>query len=104
MLCLGVFLDCSFGQENADNITAVYIVTLKQAPTSHYYGELRVKHGHHIKRNGSEGMNRLDKPRYNLTKTLSESSIFCFQISNASSKFLDFGIIFSFVLFISPYC
>ncbi|KAL7131228.1 hypothetical protein ABFS83_13G184400 [Erythranthe nasuta] len=62
MVCLGIFVDCSFAQENADNITAVYIVTLKQAPTSHYYGELRVKHGHHIKHSGSASMTTLAKP------------------------------------------
>lgn len=65
MLCLVIFVGCSHAQDNANNITAVYIVTLKHAPTSHYYGELRVKQGHHIKRNGSERMSRLDKPRYN---------------------------------------
>ncbi|KAL7089598.1 hypothetical protein ACP275_13G194700 [Erythranthe tilingii] len=62
MVCLGIFVGCNFAQENADNITAVYIVTLKQAPTSHYYGELRVKHGHHIKLNGSASMTTLAKP------------------------------------------
>lgn len=64
-LCLAVFMGCSYAQSDADNVTAVYIVTLKQAPASHVYDELRVKGGHHVKRNGSEGMSRLDKPRYN---------------------------------------
>ncbi|KAH6758882.1 Subtilase family protein [Perilla frutescens var. frutescens] len=68
MLCLGVFLGCSYAQGNAENVTAVYIVTLKQAPTSHYYGELRVKQGHHVKRNESERMSRLDRPR-NISRT-----------------------------------
>ncbi|KAL8033860.1 hypothetical protein ABFX02_13G184000 [Erythranthe guttata] len=62
VVCLGIFVGCSFAQENADNITAVYIVTLKQAPTSHYYGELRVKHDHHIKHSGSASMTTLAKP------------------------------------------
>ncbi|KAK6150181.1 hypothetical protein DH2020_017706 [Rehmannia glutinosa] len=57
-----------YGLDNADNITAVYIVTLKQAPTSHYYGEFRVNHGHHVKGNGSERKNRLDKPS-NVSRT-----------------------------------
>lgn len=57
MVCLGVFVSCSCAQSDGDNVTAVYIVTLKQAPTPHYYDELRAK------RNGSDGMNRLDKPR-----------------------------------------
>ncbi|XP_057812179.1 subtilisin-like protease SBT2.3 [Salvia miltiorrhiza] len=64
VLCLAVFVGCSSAQSDSDNVTAVYIVTLKQAPTSHYYDdELRVKQGRHNKRNGSEGMSRLDKPR-----------------------------------------
>ncbi|XP_042024891.1 subtilisin-like protease SBT2.3 isoform X1 [Salvia splendens] len=60
MLCLAVF-GCAQG--DAYNVTAVYIVTLKQAPASHFYDELRVKKGHHVKGNGSEGMSRFDKPR-----------------------------------------
>ncbi|KAL0398181.1 UNVERIFIED_CONTAM: Subtilisin-like protease SBT2.2 [Sesamum radiatum] len=62
MLFLGMLVGCIYAQDNADTTTAVYIVTLKQAPTSHYYGELRVKHGHHIKRNGSQ-RSRLDTAR-----------------------------------------
>lgn len=58
MLCLGVFVGCCCAQSNADNVTAVYIVTLKQASSPHFYGELRVKH------NESDRMSRLDKPRY----------------------------------------
>ncbi|PIN17745.1 Tripeptidyl-peptidase II [Handroanthus impetiginosus] len=68
MLCLGILLGCNYAQDNADTITGVYIVTLKQAPTSHYYGELRVKHGHHIKRNGTERKSRFDKPS-NISRT-----------------------------------
>ncbi|KAL0363699.1 UNVERIFIED_CONTAM: Subtilisin-like protease SBT2.2 [Sesamum calycinum] len=62
MLFLGMLVGCIYAQDNADINTAVYIVTLKQAPTSHYYGELRVKHGHHIKHNGSQ-RSRLDTAR-----------------------------------------
>ncbi|CAA0832254.1 Subtilase family protein [Striga hermonthica] len=62
VLCLGVFVGFSYGQKNGGNVTGVYIVTLKQAPTSHYHGELRVQKGKHLKSNGSERMNRLDKP------------------------------------------
>lgn len=61
MVCLGVFVSCGCAQNDADNVTAVYIVTLKQVPTPHYYDELRVKHGHH-----TEGMNKFDKPRYGI--------------------------------------
>lgn len=62
VLCLGIFVGCSFAQDNADNITGVYIVTLKQAPTSHYYGELRVKGN-----NGSGRMSTLNKPRFDIS-------------------------------------
>lgn len=65
MLCLAVFLGWSCAQGDADNVTAVYIVTLKQAPASHSYDELRVMKRHHVRGNGSEGMSRFDKPRYN---------------------------------------
>ncbi|KAL8512804.1 hypothetical protein ACS0TY_019077 [Phlomoides rotata] len=85
MLCLGVFLDCSFAQENADNVTAVYIVTLKQAPTSHFYGELRVKQDHHVKRNGSERMNRLDKPS-NVSRTDKRNGSYIDRVHNSLLK------------------
>ncbi|KAL3654623.1 hypothetical protein CASFOL_001608 [Castilleja foliolosa] len=62
MLCLGVFVGCGYCVDNADNMSGVYIVTLKQAPTSHYYGELRAKQGQLIKHNGSKKKNILDKP------------------------------------------
>ncbi|XP_047954341.1 subtilisin-like protease SBT2.3 [Salvia hispanica] len=68
MVCLGVFVGCSFAQGDEGNVTAVYIVTLKQAPASHYYDELRVVKGHHVRGNGSEGMSRFDKAR-NTAKT-----------------------------------
>ncbi|GER40976.1 subtilase family protein [Striga asiatica] len=68
VLCLVVFVRFSYGQENGGNVTGVYIVTLKQAPTSHCHGELRVQKGKHLKSNGSERMNRLDKPS-NISRT-----------------------------------
>ncbi|XP_052203347.1 subtilisin-like protease SBT2.3 [Diospyros lotus] len=43
ILSLGMFMWGSLCEENADEITAVYIVTLRQAPVSHYSDELRVK-------------------------------------------------------------
>ncbi|KAJ8758783.1 hypothetical protein K2173_000504 [Erythroxylum novogranatense] len=53
VISLGMFLG-TLCQDDSDgaNATAVYIVTLKQAPTAHYYGELRketnvFKHGPH---------------------------------------------------------
>lgn len=62
---MGVFIGCCYAQDSSDTDSAVYIVTLKQAPTSHVYGsELRVKQGHHVKGNGTDRMSRLNyKPR-----------------------------------------
>ncbi|GMP70985.1 hypothetical protein CsSME_00029586 [Camellia sinensis var. sinensis] len=67
VLCLGIFMVSTWCQHNGDAITAVYIVTLKQAPTSHYYGEqLRVKSGNGLKHDGASGSTtRLDTPRNN---------------------------------------
>lgn len=62
VLFLVNFVGCGWSQENADSATAaVYIVTLKKAPISHFYGELRVKNQHHST-NGR--VTRLDIPRY----------------------------------------
>lgn len=73
VLFWGVFVGCGLCLENEDSDTAVYIVTLKQAPVSHFYGELRVKghhHHHHSKNQGSGNFSRLDKPRYCLLTNL----------------------------------
>uniref|UniRef100_A0A5B7BDU8 Putative subtilisin-like protease SBT3.5 n=1 Tax=Davidia involucrata TaxID=16924 RepID=A0A5B7BDU8_DAVIN len=59
VLCLGLFMGYTWCQDNA---TAVYIVTLKQAPAAHYYDELRVK-SHGFKHGASGTANRLDTPR-----------------------------------------
>ncbi|XP_058197037.1 subtilisin-like protease SBT2.2 [Rhododendron vialii] len=63
VVCWGIFVGFTWCQDNADAVTAVYIVTLRQPPASHYYGdELRVNtedfdHG------ASGGTTRLDTPR-----------------------------------------
>lgn len=59
VLYLGMSVGWAWCQDNDANVTSVYIVTLKQAPTGHYIGELIVKHDRKV--------NRLDKPlaRYN---------------------------------------
>ncbi|KAG5516017.1 hypothetical protein RHGRI_036907 [Rhododendron griersonianum] len=63
VVCWGIFVGFTWCQDNADAVSAVYIVTLRQAPASHYYGdELRVNtedfdHG------ASGGTTRLDTPR-----------------------------------------
>ncbi|XP_073129278.1 subtilisin-like protease SBT2.2 [Henckelia pumila] len=63
MLCLGIFASCNYAQDNDGGaITAVYIVTLKHAPTSHDYGQLRVKQRHQSKHNDSDGISRFHKP------------------------------------------
>lgn len=61
VLYLGVSVGwgCCRGNDDA-NVSSVYIVTLNQAITSHYNGELMVKYDRKV--------NRLDKPlaRYSL--------------------------------------
>ncbi|CAK9167442.1 unnamed protein product [Ilex paraguariensis] len=61
VLCLGNFVGCTWSQDNADEVSAVYIVTLKQAPAAHYSGELSVKRND-IKHGGPGIVNRLDRP------------------------------------------
>lgn len=93
MVFLGVVVGCSCAQRDVDNVTAVYIVTLKQAPSSHFYGEVKVKQGYNIKSNESERMSRFDKPRYDFyCKSCLNSSAYCFG---------DYGKI-NFISLISP--
>lgn len=68
LLCLWIVAGCCLGENSSDSVTAVYIVTMKQAPVSHYYSEFRVKKGQHIKRSDSERRTRLDKPS-NISRT-----------------------------------
>ncbi|XP_051128881.1 subtilisin-like protease SBT2.3 [Andrographis paniculata] len=68
VLCLGILIGCISAQDDEDSNAAVYIVTLKQAPASHYYGELRVKQNRHNNGSASKGMNILDKPS-NVSRT-----------------------------------
>lgn len=67
LLCLWILVGCCLGLNTSDSVTAVYIVTMKQAPVSHYYSEFRVKKEHQIKRSDSERRTRLDKPRYSFS-------------------------------------
>ena len=59
VLCLGMFMKSLCHVESTD--ANVYIVTLRQAPAAHYYGELRSDFTH-----GSPSSERLNihKPRY----------------------------------------
>ncbi|KAJ9183381.1 hypothetical protein P3X46_007243 [Hevea brasiliensis] len=41
VFCLGLFVGILCQNDSDSSITAVYIVTLKQAPAAHYYGELK---------------------------------------------------------------
>ncbi|KAL3522935.1 hypothetical protein ACH5RR_015769 [Cinchona calisaya] len=67
MVCLGVFLGCSWAQDSGNADTAVYIVTLKQAPKTHLNGELKVK-DQIFDIAGSSRMNRLNRTR-NIPRT-----------------------------------
>lgn len=71
-ICFGFFLVNTLSQEvsDSDTITAVYIVTLKQAPAAHFFQEeLRRRGGHHRGSNHSSSsgrLNRFHKPRYEI--------------------------------------
>lgn len=62
VLCFGMFIS-SLCQDDSDNVTAIYIVTLKEAHASvHYYDEMRWEN-HGAKYGPSERL-RIPKPRY----------------------------------------
>lgn len=67
MVCLGMFIGCSWCQDNGNADTAVYIVTLKQAPATQFNGELNVKD----QLFGSAGPSRMN--RLNRTSNVSRS-------------------------------
>ena len=54
---------CQVDDGSDNETTAVYIVTLKQAPTSHYYGELR-KNANVFKHGVPRNPNQFHNPRY----------------------------------------
>lgn len=63
VIFFGIFVGCGWSLENAaDSATAVYIVTLRKAPISHFYGELNLKNQYHSRNGGSERVSRFDKP------------------------------------------
>ncbi|KAI4299836.1 hypothetical protein L6164_033260 [Bauhinia variegata] len=67
LVCLGMFLP-TFCQNDSDATSAVYIVTLRQPPTSHYNSELRKVSGGF--KHGASGRSEFDKPRFaNTTKS-----------------------------------
>lgn len=62
VLCFGMFIS-SLCQDDSDNVTAIYMVTLKEAHASvHYYDEMRWEN-HGAKYGPSERL-RIPKPRY----------------------------------------
>ncbi|GLU17478.1 hypothetical protein SLE2022_338440 [Rubroshorea leprosula] len=80
-LCLGLCLNV-FCQEDSDSITAVYIVTLRQAPVAHYYNEELSRQSHGFKLGESGRLNRLDKPR-NVSKTDRRSSSYISRVHDS---------------------
>lgn len=67
LFCLSMFVPCLCQQDDLDNVTtSVYVVTLKQAPTSHYYyGELTSLNESGFKHNASgTEKTQFQKPRY----------------------------------------
>ena len=78
VLCLGISVGWVCCQDN-DNVTAVYIVTLKEAPGAVYNAEFAVK-TKPLKQDGK--VNRLDKPlaRYNFRYLLFLWDEFFFQL------------------------
>jgi len=68
---LGVFLPCLCqGDSDDDDTAAVYVVTLRHAPVSHYYGELRREVNGFKDAAPAPGRTQFNKPRrYPLTLT-----------------------------------
>jgi len=65
-----VFLPCLCQGDSDDDTTAVYVVTLRHAPVSHYYGELRREVNSFKDAAPAPGRTQFNKPkRYPLTLT-----------------------------------
>lgn len=63
VLCLGMFVKSWCQDESDANFTAVYIVTLRQAPSAHYYGGELTRDSTGFK-HASSGRLNIRKPRY----------------------------------------
>lgn len=61
VLCFGMYAS-TLCQDDSENTSAVYIVTLKEVHSAHYYGELRRES--HGSRHGASGRLNIHKPRY----------------------------------------
>ncbi|KAA3489458.1 subtilisin-like protease SBT2.2 [Gossypium australe] len=73
LFCFGFFVNTlSQADSGSDAITAVYIVSLKQAPAAHYFEEQLRRHNrhghgfHHNSSSSSGRLNRLHKPRHRI--------------------------------------
>lgn len=72
VLSLGLFMGI-LCLNDSDSLSAdVYIVTLKQAPASHYYGEFRME-TNVFKHGSTDTRNKLHRPRHKILSPL----IFC---------------------------
>jgi hypothetical protein len=65
LFCLRFFVPCLCQKDGLDNITtSVYVVTLKQAPTSHYYGGDLTSLNDDNNGFKDNGRTQFQKPRY----------------------------------------
>lgn len=95
LFCLAVFLLPSLCQGDSDDeTTAIYIVTLRQTPSSHFYGELR-KVGNRSKNGASKKRTRFQKPRY--------PDFLQFRLEDLHLSDLDFVSYDFSLLFLSPF-
>lgn len=62
VLCFGMYLSTLCQDDSEEVTTAVYIITLKQAHPSHYFGELR--RDSHGSRHGASGRLNIHPSRY----------------------------------------
>ncbi|GAU35421.1 hypothetical protein TSUD_375110 [Trifolium subterraneum] len=71
LFCLRFFVPCLCQKDGLDNVTtSVYVVTLNQAPTSHYYGGDLTSLNDENNGFKDNGRTQFQKPRYgNITKT-----------------------------------
>lgn len=66
LLCLVIFVPCLCQQDGFDNATtSVYVVTLKQAPTSHYHGDVTSLNDNDGFKDS--GRTQFQKPRYHFS-------------------------------------
>ncbi|QCE13650.1 subtilisin-like protease SBT2.2 [Vigna unguiculata] len=83
-----VFLPCLCQGDSDDDTTAVYVVTLRHAPVSHYYGELRREVNSFKDAAPAPGRTQFNKPkRYdNITKTDKRDGSYISQVHDSLLK------------------